>query len=1182
MNCPIHCVKRWVLYVLFVFVNFLPANNVFGADGQQAKRVLLISTESRFSVAFPGIAQNALDRLRELHTGPLEVYAESLNLIRFSSESYQRVLQDYLRDKYASEPPDLIVLIYVGTLRVGGRFLENIFPMSPVVAVGLTEEDLSSAPLGARTTGVAHRSDPGGTMELVLRLQPDIRRVVLIGGTAPVDRDLMNRTRQAVRPFSGRIEFVVWNDRSIGDILKAVTSLPKQTAILFTRMFQDGASRAIVSASAARSIAKASNAPVYVMADEMLGTGAVGGAAVNTESLGKRAGELAYQVLEGADPKSLPVQVLDEGVPIFDWRALKRWGIEERRLPPGSEIHFRPVAIWERYWWLFIVVLALSVIEGALIYILLREKRSRKLAQQALEERLRFEQLVRELSNTFINLPAEKVEDQLIEALQRVANLLKFDIAALSVFTGPGHRGRVAYLWWSEDVPEISSKLTDKDFPWVARELSEGRDVSLRSLDELPPQAHIDRATYEQNHVRSTYNVPMVAGGRVLGVLGLCTVFEEREMSPELLQSQRLLGEVFANALARKNAEEARLESENRFRIVADSAPVMIWMSAANKLCEYFNKQWLDFTGRTLEQEVGDGWTDGVHPEDRRGCLDVYSKSFEAQQEFTMEYRLRRWDGEYRWILDHGVPRFDANGTFLGYIGSCIDISDRKQTEEIVRVAVEASPNAILMVDGLGQILLVNARGEKLFGYARDELIGHSMAIVVPQWVHKSPPAHGSDLGNEPEAGPMGTGGETFGLRKDGSEVPIEIGLSPIRTIEGWITLAMIIDISERRHAQDELEKERRFLRQVIDTVPNFIFAKDREGRFTLANRAVAEAYGTSVEDLIGKTDAEFNPNRKEVEFFRRMDLEVMERLQDRFIPEERITDAQGNVRWVQTVKRPIIGSNGTAQQVLGASTDITQRKKIEIDLQEHRAELAHVARIATIGELAASLAHELNQPLTAILSNAQAALRFMTSKTIDLGEVREILQDIVNDNSRAGEVIRRMRAMVKKENLEFASLDLASVIGDVTALVHSDAILENVRISLQLDDDLPPVRGDRVQLQQVVLNLLLNAFDAMKERPADQREAKVQVQWQGAHFIQVAVSDSGTGLRGNALEKIFQPFYTTKRDGLGLGLSICRSIIDAHGGRLWAEKNHGPGATFYFTLPIEENGEGRVSSVTK
>jgi signal transduction histidine kinase/CheY-like chemotaxis protein len=270
--------------------------------------------------------------------------------------------------------------------------------------------------------------------------------------------------------------------------------------------------------------------------------------------------------------------------------------------------------------------------------------------------------------------------------------------------------------------------------------------------------------------------------------------------------------------------------------------------------------------------------------------------------------------------------------------------------------------------------------------------------------------------------------------------------------------------------------------------------------------------------------------------------------------------------RWYVIAALAIIALQ--AVLILGLLLEHARRKRSEADLRRNRDQLAHVTRVSTLGELAASLAHELNQPLTAILSNAQAAQRFLRAKPEDLEEVREILKDIVADNSRAGEVIRRLRALVKKEEPEFAPINIASVIGEVVELVHSDGILRNIRLQLECQDGLPNVRGDRVQLQQVVLNLLINAFDAMKDGNAQEHNVKVRAIANGAGTVEISVRDHGTGLTSNSLGKIFQPFYTTKRDGLGMGLSISRSIVEAHGGQLWARNNVEHGATFYFTIP--------------
>ncbi len=248
------------------------------------------------------------------------------------------------------------------------------------------------------------------------------------------------------------------------------------------------------------------------------------------------------------------------------------------------------------------------------------------------------------------------------------------------------------------------------------------------------------------------------------------------------------------------------------------------------------------------------------------------------------------------------------------------------------------------------------------------------------------------------------------------------------------------------------------------------------------------------------------------------------------------------------------------------------RRRRAEIEVRRRREELAHMTRVATMGELTASLAHEINQPLTAILSNAQAAQSLLRSDGAHRAEVQEILSDIVADDQRAGEVIRRMRALLRKGEVNPVALDLNELVDEVVGIVHGEMILQNVSLELELSPSRLPIYGDRVQLEQVLLNLIVNALDALKEASGGSRKVIVRTQAIATdRSVEVSVQDNGVGLPMDMTDQIFEPFYTTKSQGLGLGLAICRSIIQTHGGRIGTRRNAGKGATFWFKLPATE-----------
>ena len=287
---------------------------------------------------------------------------------------------------------------------------------------------------------------------------------------------------------------------------------------------------------------------------------------------------------------------------------------------------------------------------------------------------------------------------------------------------------------------------------------------------------------------------------------------------------------------------------------------------------------------------------------------------------------------------------------------------------------------------------------------------------------------------------------------------------------------------------------------------------------------------------------------------------------------EYRVVLPNSQMRWISSHGRVEFDGTGKPMLVRGVSHDITKRKEAEQETLNLRQEIAHMDRVSMLGQLASALAHEINQPLGAILRNAEAAELFMQNESPDLDEVRAILSDIRKDDKRAGSIIDRMRGLMKRRDLDRQSVHVAELLGDVVSLVRADAMMRHVKLEVAVANDLPPVYGDRVHLQQVLLNLIVNGMDALDEANKEDRRVSITALLCGPQTVEVAVCDSGVGIPADKLTHIFDSFFTTKPKGIGLGLAISRTIIEAHGGRLWAENKNEGGASFRFTLPTIEN----------
>jgi PAS domain S-box-containing protein len=284
-----------------------------------------------------------------------------------------------------------------------------------------------------------------------------------------------------------------------------------------------------------------------------------------------------------------------------------------------------------------------------------------------------------------------------------------------------------------------------------------------------------------------------------------------------------------------------------------------------------------------------------------------------------------------------------------------------------------------------------------------------------------------------------------------------------------------------------------------------------------------------------------------------------------------RIILNDGSIKHLHSVGNPVFHESGQVREYIGVTMDVTDRKRIEAALQEAQSELARAARLTMMGEFAASIAHEFNQPLTAIVTHAQAARRWLNRDVPNLVSTQECITSVVNAADRASEVINRIRALLRNDKPEYLAVDINSVIQDIVTLTNSTLQVRNVLVRTRLPADLPQVRGDRIALQQVIMNLITNGTDAMSSITDRPRILRIESQIEASGSVLVAVADAGTGFNHGIADRIFEPLFTTKSNGMGLGLSICRSIIEAHGGQLWASPGFPHGAVFQFTLPIWE-----------
>src|SRR5580704_1496362 len=588
---------------------------------------------------------------------------------------------------------------------------------------------------------------------------------------------------------------------------------------------------------------------------------------------------------------------------------------------------------------------------------------------------------------------------------------------------------------------------------------------------------------------------------------------------------------------------------------------------------ELVNRTWSEYTGCS-PQLSGWVWPTAIHPDDVAKFIGELTVALAGEKPFQTEARIRRADGHYHWFLIRkalAVSPTRGRESSLRTLIACEDIHERKQaeaklqqSEAQLQALLESSPNLIFLKDRQGRYLYANKEFKRAFhiageikGKTDDELFSGEQAAAF-QAVDRQVLQTGSLMKFEDMA-PYEDGLHTRIVQK----FPLFSADGEIYAIGGAVT-----DITDRKREEFALRYSEESYRLVVETAPDAVISIDESGAILFANPATIRIFGYDPTELIGKPLTVLMP-----EFLRKLHEKGFSRY---------LATGQRHINW-QGTELTALRKNGQEFPVeisfgelsrdghkvfTGFIRDISERKQAQQALQMTQMELARVSRLTTMGELAASIAHEVNQPLTAVTNNSSACLRLLAADNLKPEILHRALEEIVADGNRASAVVARIRGFIKKEPVEKNRLDMNDVIQEVLALADRELYENRVRLERQLTKALPLVLADRVQMQQVLLNLVMNGIEAMIPVTDQPRSLWVESRVDESGDILVAVRDSGTGL-GSAADRVFTPFFTTKANGMGMGLSISRSLVENHGGRLWAMPNSPIGAVFSFTLPV-------------
>jgi PAS domain S-box-containing protein len=631
-------------------------------------------------------------------------------------------------------------------------------------------------------------------------------------------------------------------------------------------------------------------------------------------------------------------------------------------------------------------------------------------------------------------------------------------------------------------------------------------------------------------------------------------------------------------------AEEALRESEGRFRRMADTAPVMIWLSGPDQLCTFFNRPWLDFTGRTMQEEIGDGWLSGVHPEDLERCLATYASAFDARRSFRIEYRLRRADGVYRWLLDSGTPRYHES-EFTGFIGSCIDVTEQKMTEQQLRASeVRLLEAQRLAKAGNWELDLETGKIHwsdevfRIYGRPNDAPLNFPALLG---YIH--PKDRTIILAAEQQMRSNSAPADLqYRIVRPNGEVRFVRGIMQAVTNDQHVPVRVVgftQDITDQVQATERLRENEIRLRNAerLARVGNWRWEiRSDEVTFSDEMLRILGVAPSRAAGFDGFLEAVAPEDRERVSHWRNVCLAGKSGKSVEF----QITRPNGEIRTVTCTSEVMLDDDGMPVRVNGTCQDVT-------DLRHAQEQALARQKLETVGTLAGGIAHDFNNLLGGVLAQAELALGSLAGGSPPKNELERIRDVAI----RGAEIVRQLMIYAGEESDTVEPIDVSGAIADMRGLL-TVSISKHAALEMDLEPRLPPVRANAALLQRILMNLVANASEAIGDRGGVIRVTSRHVMLEapvaaskglsrGEH-VQVSVSDSGCGMSAETKARVFDPFFSTKSAGRGLGLAMVLGMVRTLGGAIDVRSEPGKGTTFEALLPCAESNAAATAPAVK